>query len=93
MTTHTLPANKTKTFILAGKATFTLESSKTGKRYTYKVNSKKDGSSTTYFVKLLTGKDNETDYTYMAYFRENLDLNLSSKSKYHYDSEPFKVME
>lgn len=31
-----------KTFILAGRAVFTLRSEKTGARYTFKVDSKKD---------------------------------------------------
>ncbi len=48
-------------FIRAGKATFTIESEKTGNHLTYKVTSV-EGSNTRYFVKLLGGSDNENSY-------------------------------
>jgi hypothetical protein len=56
-----------KTFILAGKATFTIETPDNGHR-TYKVEHvpANDRWPESYFVKLLTGSDNESDYTYLG---------------------------
>ena len=56
-------------FITAGHAIFTLVG--TGSRFTYKVNRKdpEPGSrytQPTYFVALLTGSNNETDYSYLG---------------------------
>ena len=53
--------------LLSGKATFTLESS--GKRYTYRikrVESEQEGRDASFFVSLLTGSDNENNYTYLG---------------------------
>lgn len=51
-------------FILAGKATFTLVSVKTGVRYTYRVNRPK--ATDPHFVRLLTGPENTRNYAYMG---------------------------
>jgi len=51
-----------KGFVLAGKATITLVSQKTGTRFTYKVTASEDGK--VFFVKVLTGSDNESSYTF-----------------------------
>ena len=51
-------------FLLAGNAVFTLRSRKTGARFTYKVSHKKGGDVS--FVSLLTGSNNERDYSYMG---------------------------
>ena len=60
-------------FIFAGNATFTLRSVKTGVRYTYKVRVKKEDrikgqpeDRVVYFVNLLRGPDNSTDFAYMG---------------------------
>ena len=53
-------------FILGGDATVTLVSRRTGARLTYKVRQKKEKSEPEpplYFVSLLTGPDNENDYS------------------------------
>jgi hypothetical protein len=50
-------------FVFAGNATFTLES-KSGVRFTYKVSTSKDGGA--FFVGLLRGPDNNSDYAYMG---------------------------
>lgn len=52
------------TFALAGNATLTLVSQKTGARFTYSVRANDD--STVWFVGLLTGPDNRADYKYMG---------------------------
>lgn len=51
-------------YILAGKATITLVSGKTGARFTYRISAAPDNSA--YFVGLLTGPDNSTDYKYLG---------------------------
>lgn len=60
-------------FILGGKAIFTIKNSKTGNRFTYKVTIPKTETpenSGIYFVKLLTGSDNEGSYSYIGYIRK-----------------------
>ena len=49
-------------FALAGDARFTLASTRTGARYTYRVRASEDGA--VFFVSTLTGADNEHDYTF-----------------------------
>lgn len=71
-------------FILAGNATFTLVSQKTGARYTYRVKQPKTNGEKTRFVSLLTGPDNESDYTYLGIVRigtDNAVFSLTAKSK------------
>lgn len=69
-------------FVFGGNATFTLVSLKTGVRFTYKVRVKKaeDGLTrrgelapehTTYFVNLLRGPCNESDFAYMGVLRRD----------------------
>jgi hypothetical protein len=66
-----------RVFLFAGKATITLVSRVTGKRFTYKVRVKKSdlGKTTTdqvtYFLNLLRGPDNTADFTYMGVVRNN----------------------
>lgn len=54
-------------FALGGNAVLTLQSEKTGARFTYKVRAAQDGSIS--FVSVLTGQDNEGDYTYLGIIR------------------------
>lgn len=54
----------TKKFVLAGNATFTVTSLQSGTRFTYKVDAAKDGKR--YFVSVLTGPDNWTNYRYFG---------------------------
>ncbi len=53
-----------KDFIKAGKAIFTLENEKTGNRFTYKV--KKCGEKELWFVSVLSGPDNYSNYKYLG---------------------------
>lgn len=66
MTTAPLDPANARRFILAGNARVTLESVKTGARFTFRVRQKDDGF---YFVSVLTGSDNEADYTYLGTIR------------------------
>ena len=56
-------------FTMAGNATLTLVSQKTGARFTYKVraaNTDSDAQTDLYFISLLRGADNESDYSYLG---------------------------
>jgi len=56
-----------KMFLTGGKAIITLESKRTGKWFTYKINkAKKSDDKSPYFVSLLTGLDNNSAYSYMG---------------------------
>lgn len=74
-------------FLNAGSATFTIANPE-GKRYTYKVKESKKLKRT--FVYMLTGNNNETDYTYIGMLVYN-ELLLTAKSKFTCDSLPIKV--
>jgi hypothetical protein len=65
----------TKTFALAGNATFTITSKRTGTRFTYKIEAADDGRC--HFVKLLTGPDNWSNYSYFGTIR-NGQFNLGN---------------
>lgn len=86
---YNLPEENVKEFITAGKAIVTLESGKTGKRYTYQINKSKD--SNIYFVSLFTGNNNEKDYSYLCYFRNIDDVKFSNKSIMSSNAEPSKA--
>jgi len=51
-------------FMTAGRATVTLVSKKTSQRFTYRLGATEDKS--TIFVSVLTGSDNESDYSYLG---------------------------
>lgn len=66
--------SKALEFITAGKALFTIRSIKTGKRFTYKVRVPKDQSKedpNIMFVSVLTGCNNDSDYTYIGFIRKD----------------------
>lgn len=63
-------AEQAKRFIFAGNSRTTLVSNRTGERYTYRVAVAKDKPGF-YFVSLLTGSDNESDYTYIGIVDQN----------------------
>lgn len=57
-------------FILAGNSRFTLVSDRTGSRYTYRLQ-QTDDNPNLFFLSLLTGQDNENDFTYIGIVRNN----------------------
>lgn len=67
MTRAQLDPTAARKFILAGNARVTLESAKTGTRFTFRVRASDDGA--LHFVSVLTGSDNESDYTYLGTIR------------------------
>jgi hypothetical protein len=83
-------------FILGGKAIFTV-SNPTGERYTFRVNRKdaEPGSrytDPTFFVKLLTGPENSTDYTYLGLLTPAGDVKLTKASRYTDETKPVRVI-
>jgi hypothetical protein len=64
MTGRLATAMDAKRYILAGRATITLRSARTGARFTYRINKAEEGD--TYFVGLLTGPNNFEDYKYLG---------------------------
>ena len=65
---HITDAAEAHAFLYGGKARFTLVSKATGKRYTYRVAAAKDNPHM-FFVSLLTGQSNETDYEYIGFLK------------------------
>ena len=56
-------------FVFAGNARLTLVSKKTGARFTYRVSAADGDGPASHFVSVLTGPDNEGDYTYLGLYR------------------------
>jgi hypothetical protein len=56
------------TFVLAGNARFTVVSKRTGTRFTYRVRKADEGErrSVPWFVSVLTGPENDADFTYLG---------------------------
>jgi hypothetical protein len=57
-----------RAFALAGNATFTLVSTKSGTRFTYRIRKSEDGKLA--FVHVMTGPDNENAFQYLGYIRD-----------------------
>lgn len=70
-------------FITGGKATFTVVSSATGDRYTFRVNQREndDGSLSPFFVSVLNGPDNYTNYNYIGIISAGGRFRTTAKSK------------
>lgn len=89
-------------FILAGNAIFTLaipddfaDAHDLPGHYTFRVNSKqsRDGLSTTWFAALLTGPDNEADYTYVGVLDSaSGDVRLTKASTYTDDTMAVRLL-
>lgn len=70
---HLLTIATAPKFILAGKAIFTAKSLNTGNRFTYKVVKAKKNTSdkTVYFCSVLTGTDNNSNYSFFGSIIKN----------------------
>ena len=86
--TNQLDKKDIKTFVLAGNSTFTILNSQTGNRFTYKVRKAKEND--IYFVSVLTGSDNNNNYTFIGYIKNNY-FNHSKKSRISEESTSFKA--
>lgn len=67
------------TFALAGNATFTVVSKKTGTRFTFRVRQPKDDSP--HFVQLMNGPDNEGSYCFLGTIFNGRDYRHGRKSR------------
>ena len=82
----------TKQFILAGKSIFTIHNPN-GQQYTYKVVKKTYRNSPIYFVNLLTGPNNLSDFTYIGVLDPDKgEVRLTRGSRLTSDSLPVKVI-
>ena len=81
-----------RTFVLAGNATFTLSSYTTKAHYTYKVTEVPEKNSR-YFVSLLNGPDNESDYIYLGMiFGDEPDFRTTRASRMDMTSTPARAI-
>lgn len=62
---HRVDIAKAFDLVFAGKSKFTIKSTKTGKHFTYRIKRPRQFNGL-YFVSILTGSDNQTDYTYIG---------------------------
>lgn len=76
---------------LAGNATVTIKSEKTGNHYTYKV--KKAEDKDLYFVSLLTGKDNNLDYNYIGIYTRNKGFTTTAKTRLSKGCTPIQAVD
>jgi Family of unknown function (DUF6011) len=87
--THKFPTlADAKAYTIAGNATITLQSAKTGVHFTFKVRAAKDGD--LHFVSLLSGQDNENDYQYLGIIRDGR-FARTAKSRISADAPSFKA--
>ena len=82
-----------KKFLFAGNSIITLKSEKTEKHYTYKVRiAKKDDKTAPFFVSVLTGVDNYSNYSYIGIITsDKKSFRLTQKSKVNDDAISFKA--
>jgi hypothetical protein len=85
-----LMAQLARPFVLAGNATFTLRSTKTGARFTYKVRASRSSTpdKPLYFVGLLSGPQNDSDYRYIGFISDGRFMH-SAKSRVTKDAPSF----
>jgi hypothetical protein len=78
-------------FFIGGNATFTVDNG-AGVHYTFKIRQPR-GENKPYFVSLLSGPNNESDYTYLGVFcAVTGDVRLTRASKMNDNSTPIKVV-
>jgi hypothetical protein len=81
---NVLSSENIKKFITGGNATFTIKSNVTGVRFTYKVKCArkyKNDPNKFLFVSVLTGNNNDSDYTYIGMIKNNV-FQLTKKSAF-----------
>lgn len=78
-------------FVTAGRAVFTIESRKTGARYTYRVNEIEDKPGS-FFASLLTGPDNTSDYSYIGLMNVVTGFRTTKNSKMTETSTPVRAL-
>lgn len=76
-------------FALAGKATLTFKSERTEAHFTFRITLSDDGK--VHFVSVLTGPQNETDYTYAGVIGRDRNFRLTKASKFTADATCIKA--
>ena len=79
-------------FALAGNARFTLVSKKTSTRFTFKVRASEDNA-TMFFVSVLTGPDNWSNYSYLGFIRRGVYFHGGQKAKVGADAPSAKAFD
>ena len=94
MTSTKLSNENAKAAILAGKAKITIKNSVTGNHFTYNVKRAVDAQNNPtglWFVSVLVGPDNRTNYKYAGIFNMNRQLTVTKKSKIGAEAPSFRV--
>src|SRR5258708_38527897 len=90
-----------KDFALAGNAIITLQSLRTGAHFTYKIRAKDVAGEIKadytpdriWFVSLLSGADNESDYQYLGLINKHREFRLTAKSRASANAPSVKAFE
>lgn len=87
---HELAGEAVQAYALAGNATLTVESKKTGTRFTFRIAFPRDKAgaidrTAPLMVSVLSGPDNVTDYSYLGFIRRGLYLH-GTKSRISADA-------
>ena len=77
MESHTIDIKNQEQFLFGGKAILTLKSLESGNYYTYKIHSNKE--KTVFFVSVLSGQNNESDYMYIGTIFDKKNFKLTKK--------------
>lgn len=80
----------TPEWMLAGKAEFTVHNAK-GQHYSYQILKKEWSGKVTWLLTLLTGPDNDRDFTYVGVVKEDGSLHTTRASKVTTEAKSFKV--
>ncbi len=75
-----LAPGRRRAYALAGHAVITIRSMKTGERFTYKITVPELKGKPVWFVKLLIGPENESDYRYIGMLTAPEAFRLTAKS-------------
>lgn len=78
-----------RNYVLAGNATVTIRSSKTGTRFTYKIQKADDANR--WFVKLLQGPDNTSDFGYIGMITDTGKFTRTRATKMSSEATSFKA--
>lgn len=86
-----LDKDNIKSFILAGNATFTILNTYTKNRFTFKLHKSK--STEIFYLSVLTGSDNESNYTYLGFIKDGSLLHGGRKTSISKDATIFKSID
>lgn len=80
-----------RAFVLAGNATFTLVGK--ASRYTFRVRETQNKNrATKFYIYLLRGRDNESDYVFVGGVLDNGEMYVSKKSPVHADAPSMQAL-